>query len=327
MPVISVLIAVLNGEKTIRKSIESAQAQSIRDIEIVVVDDGSTDGTYALVTSMASADPRIKCVRMPKNVGVGAARNAALAAATGEWVTILDADDWYEPRRLEVMLKAAREHEADLVADNLQIYDHVCNSVVDRTHHGRRNKVAELTAEKFFAGDNPLRRHPTGFLQPMIRRQFIADHKVSYDPSYRVGEDFIFVAELLLQGARGFIVPDASYVYVHRISPTTRKISPHSHSEVAAVFSLFMRGCDALLEKYRAVISPGAKRALERRRWLFEKAVKYKEMRAALRQHKFFTATRIVLANPLILLLVAQIISGWVIANARFYIFVRHVSQ
>jgi succinoglycan biosynthesis protein ExoO len=124
MPEVSIIMATLDGANTIGKAIESAQDQTLRDIEIIVVDDGSTDGTGDLVSAMAGKDTRIKCVRLPQNIGVGGARNAALVHATGEWVAILDADDWYEPNRLEILLKAERDTKADLVAHQLKVYDH-----------------------------------------------------------------------------------------------------------------------------------------------------------------------------------------------------------
>ena len=156
-----------------------------------------------------------------------------------------------------------------------------------------------------------------GFLQPMIRRQFLVDHKIVYDPTHRVGEDFIFVSEILLQSARAYIIPGAYYVYVHRISPTTRKVSPHSHSKVEAVFALMVRGCNELMQKYRASMTPSTRRALERRRWILENAVKYKEMRGALDNRQVLTATKIVVTHPVILFLVGNIIMGLLIANMR----------
>jgi succinoglycan biosynthesis protein ExoO len=317
MPQVSIILAVLNGEQTIRKAIESAQSQTIRDIEIVVVDDGSVDRTGDIVASLAASDPRVRLLRLPKNIGVGGARNAALAVAAGEWITILDADDWYEPPRIEVLLKAAQNLKADLVADNLKIYDHICGKTVDRTHHGDAHEPTLLTAELFFRKDNPLRRHPMGFLQPLMRRQFIVDHKIAYDPTHRVGEDFIFVSEILLQGARAYIIPAAHYVYVHRISPTTRKISPHSHSKVDAVFTLMVRGCNELLQKYGATMSATTRRALEQRRWIFENAVKYQDMRNALRQGRILQAAAVTIKHPVMLLLVGNIIAGLIATHVR----------
>ena len=95
-PTISVIIAVYNGGLTIRRAIESVLAQTYPAHELIVVDDGSTDGTAAVVAQFGD---RIRYIRQP-NAGVSAARNAGAAAATGEWLAFLDADDWYYPDRL-----------------------------------------------------------------------------------------------------------------------------------------------------------------------------------------------------------------------------------
>jgi succinoglycan biosynthesis protein ExoO len=318
MPEVSIIIAVLNGARTIRKAIESVQAQTVRDIEIVVVDDGSTDDTYEIVSSMAATDNRIKPVRLPQNVGVSAARNAGIANSTGTWITILDADDWYEPARTEIMLKAANEYHADVVADNIQIYDHVVGEVVDQTHHDRGGEVTELTAKSFFDGDNPLRRHATGYLQPMIRRQFMIDHNIVYAQKCRSGEDFLLLSEVLLQGARAIVVPDACYVYVHKISPTTRKISPHSRSPEG--FVAIFEGCDEILRKYGSSMLPEARHALERRRRIFEQAVTYQGIRAAVREHRFVEAFGSLLVHPYAILFALDIIRKWADVNVRFYL-------
>jgi succinoglycan biosynthesis protein ExoO len=322
MPVVSIIIATLDNANTIGKSIESAQNQTERDIEIIVVDDGSNDGTGDLVSAMAAKDTRIKCVCLPQNIGAGGARNAALVHATGEWVAILDGDDWYEPNRLEVLLKAARDTKADLVADNLKVYDHALQNIIFQTNYGRKNKLTPLTAKTFLDGDNPLLRYGTGGTKPFIRRKFLTDHNIVYDQTHRVGEDFLFVAEILLQGARAFIVPGAYYIYVYQISPTTRKISPHSHSRphVTDVLSLILRGNNELLQKYGTTMDSETRRALLYRRWIFERAVMYKDMREALRRRQLFKAIRLVIAQPVILVLIGNIVMGVLAANARAFL-------
>jgi succinoglycan biosynthesis protein ExoO len=322
MPEVSIITATLNGASTIGKAIESAQDQTLRDIEIIVVDDGSTDGTLDLVTTMAAKDTRIKCVRLPQNLGAGGARNAALFHATGEWVAILDADDWYEPNRLEVLLKVARDTKADLVVDNLKIYDHALQRVIFQTNYGRKNQLTSLTAKTFLDGDNPLLRYGTGGAKPFIRRKFITDHNIVYDQTHRVGQDFLFVGEILLQGARAFIVPGAYYIYVYQISPTTRKISPHSHSRPpdTDVLTLVLRGNNELLQNYGSTMDPETRRSLLYRRWIFERAVMYKDMRDALRRRQLFKATRLVIAQPVVLVLIANIVVGVLSANARAFL-------
>jgi succinoglycan biosynthesis protein ExoO len=317
MPDVTIIMATHNGANTIGKAIESAQNQTVRDFEIVVVDDGSTDGTLELVSAMATKDTRIKCVRLPQNLGAGGARNAALVHATGEWVAILDDDDWYEPNRLEVLLKAARDTEADLVADNLKIYDHVRLKIIFQTNFGRKNQVAPLTAKTFFDGDNPTRRHVIGFIKPLIRRKFLTDHNIVYDRTHPVSEDFHFVAEILLHGARAYIAPGAYYIYVAPISPTTRKILARSLSNAPGVFNLLVRGCNELLQKYGSTMDSETRRSLLYRRWILERAVLYKDMRAALGRRQLFKATRLVIAQPVILVLIGNIVMGMLAANAR----------
>ncbi len=319
MPKISIIIATLNGEQTLRKAIESVQHQTMNDFEIIVVDDGSTDGTYSLVSSMAASDARLRCVRMEKNVGVAAARNAGLDSCTGEWIAILDADDWYKPQRLERLLAEAETRQADFVADNLLVFDHARGEVVDRTRFGPPNVVMPLSARFYFDGDTPLTRYPMGLMQPLMRRQFLEDHSIRYDSTHRIGEDFLIVADMLMQGARAFIVPEAAYVYVHRISPTTRKISSQSHSGDTGVFTMIARGCNEVMSRY-SQIAPDALQALERRKRLFERANEYQKARQAMREKRLVAALRLAISEPIIAVMAMQIIMGVVGANARCFL-------
>ncbi len=317
-PEVSVIMPVYNCAGTVARAIASAQRQTLRDLEIVVVDDCSTDGTWGVVQAMAAADPRIRPVRLAQNVGAGGARNAALDHATGAWIAVLDADDWYEEARLESLLGAARAAGADVVLDNLQIFDHSRGGVVDVTrHHGRGDVPVPLTAARFFDHDSPLRIHAMGYAKPMVRRDFLLTHGVRYDPSHRTGQDFVFLAEILLSGARGLIVPQAMYIYIHRISPTTRKISPMSRSGVN--FGWIVRGCEELLAKYAATISPEDRRALEGRRRIFFARIKCGDMIAALRQGAVVKAAGILAGNPFILALLAATAAKMAYANMRLW--------
>ncbi|MGQ0736170.1 MAG: glycosyltransferase [Acidobacteriota bacterium] len=102
MPAVSVLMAVYNGERHLAAAIDSILAQTHRDFEFIVVDDGSTDGSRAIVER--AKDPRIRLIALGRNVGLSAALNEGLAAATSPLVARQDADDLSEPRRLEHQL-------------------------------------------------------------------------------------------------------------------------------------------------------------------------------------------------------------------------------
>ena len=90
-----------NKAPYVRKAVESVVGQTLADWELVVVDDGSTDGSAAVVEQIT--DPRIRLVRLEKNGGVGAARNCGVSESSSPWICFLDADDWWEPTFLEEM--------------------------------------------------------------------------------------------------------------------------------------------------------------------------------------------------------------------------------
>src|SRR6476646_4858301 len=95
----SIVIPCYNGERWLADAIQSCLAQTARDLEVIVVDDGSTDNSREVATREAMADARVKVITQ-ENQGVGAARNAGLAMAAGEYVNFLDADDLLEPEKL-----------------------------------------------------------------------------------------------------------------------------------------------------------------------------------------------------------------------------------
>jgi len=101
-PTFSVIVPAYNAERTVGDAIRSALAQGVDDLEVVVVDDGSTDGTSAVLERFAAADPRVRHLRQA-NAGVAAARNHALEEARGRYASFLDSDDVLLPRYLETM--------------------------------------------------------------------------------------------------------------------------------------------------------------------------------------------------------------------------------
>lgn len=101
---ISVIMPVYNGGETIGNAIESVQAQTCSNLQIIVVDDSSTDGTREIVEAIAESDPRVELVRLRTNGGAYVARNAGMELADGTYVTVHDADDWSHPQKLEMQL-------------------------------------------------------------------------------------------------------------------------------------------------------------------------------------------------------------------------------
>lgn len=106
---VSVVMPVYNAEATLERSMRSVLEQTHAQVELLVVDDGSRDGSWALVERIAAEDTRVVAIRQPRNGGVAAARNAGIEAASGTHVAFLDSDDWWHPRKLEVQLARLRD--------------------------------------------------------------------------------------------------------------------------------------------------------------------------------------------------------------------------
>ena len=118
-PVISVIMPVFNSEKFLKQSVESVLNQSLKSLELIVVDDGSTDGSYGICEGFASQDDRIRLFRQ-ENRGAGSARNKGIEAARGDYIHFLDSDDYLMHDRVyEEVLQVFTKSKVDIVYVNL----------------------------------------------------------------------------------------------------------------------------------------------------------------------------------------------------------------
>ncbi len=113
MPLLSVVVPAYQVVEWLEESLRSVLDQSLADLEVVVVDDGSSDGTGELADRIAAGDDRVRVVHQP-NAGLGAARNAGTAAATGEFLTFADSDDLVLPGAYELLVGSLRTSGSDL---------------------------------------------------------------------------------------------------------------------------------------------------------------------------------------------------------------------
>ena len=117
-PKVSVIVPVYNTEKYLKRCLDSLIGQTLGEIEIVIVDDGSKEACALLCDEMAKTDPRIKVVHKV-NGGLGFARNTGMEAATGEYIGFVDSDDYIEPTMYEKLYTAAANHNADLAISGI----------------------------------------------------------------------------------------------------------------------------------------------------------------------------------------------------------------
>jgi len=120
---ISVVMGVYNGEKTVERAVRSVLEGSYSDIEFIAVDDGSTDGTAEILSKIAEEDSRLKIIFSKKNFGLAHALNAGLKVCRGEFVARMDADDIAHPDRLSKELRYLLDTNADFVSCGVNLFD------------------------------------------------------------------------------------------------------------------------------------------------------------------------------------------------------------
>ena len=205
-----------NARDCVAVALQSVVEQTEQDFEVIVVDDCSSDDTVAVVDAFARIEPRVRLIALPKNVGPGAARNAAIEAARGSWIALLDADDQYRPSRLQQLLEMAARNGANMVSDNILVCskDGVKPDSV-MFSKARISREKQMTATEFIAENTNVGmggRLSFGFMQPMIRREFLVATGARY-PVNRFGEDFMFAVQCLMLGAKWWVTPNPLYIY------------------------------------------------------------------------------------------------------------------
>lgn len=227
MPVVSVIMPFFNVEPHLERSIASLRSQTFTDWELIAIDDASTDGSARRLLEIAEGDVRVKLHRMTRNGGPSVARNAGLLNASGEWVTLLDADDAYETRRLELLLSMSGG--LDMIFDNLSLWD-AGAGVTSGTALPEGVQALPFRLHNLIESEAPGSKYKLGFLKPMIRRDFLFESNLHYDEKLRFAEDFNLYARCLLGGAKALITHLPLYVYTTQIGKVSNVRSSGSHT-------------------------------------------------------------------------------------------------
>ena len=210
MPKVSIIIPAYNAEKVLARCIDSVLAQTFTDFELLVMDDGSKDGTAALCDAYAAKDARVRVVHK-QNSGVSDTRNQALNLATGEYLQFLDADDWITPEATALFVHAAEENRADLVISDFY-------RVVDgwTARKGSIDEEGVLSREEFAAcmAKSPADYYYGVIWNKFFRRDLVEKYKLRMDEKLRWCEDFIFNLEYILHTERIFVLRAPTYYYV-----------------------------------------------------------------------------------------------------------------
>ena len=261
-PVVSVIVPVYNGERFLNSCIESILSQPFTDFELILVKDGSTDRSAAILAAYAEADARIHVVTQ-ENGGVGAARNAGLDICAGEYIRFIDCDDTLPPDSLETLVSKAQHHGSDLV---IAAYTEIVGSISTLKDLPRREET--LPCNEFL---HHFSRYPTSFYygvlwNKLFRRELIAQNHLRFIPGMTWGEDFCFVAQYLVYAEAITWTRKSVYNYLRNPSGLTCGMIMHviKHPWHSTSFRLHMYRMYRLLFQRR-----GLYEKYRRKLWLF----------------------------------------------------------
>lgn len=217
MAQVSVIIPVHNIEHHLRRCLDSVAGQTLSDLEILCVDDGSTDQSPAILAEYAAKDRRFQIITQA-NTGPGGARNAGLKRATGEYLIFLDSDDWFEPDLLEKLVGRAGETGADIT---------ICQAVEFDTETGRALPSDWMLKGQYLPGETfapaEIADHLFQFTygwpwDKLYRAEFVRQAGLCYPPLPN-SEDLVFVFQSLALAGRISVVPcPLVHHRVHRMS-------------------------------------------------------------------------------------------------------------
>lgn len=297
---VSVVIPAYNAAPFLSNAIASLQAQTAEDWEAIIIDDASTDDTLSIARSLEAADPRVRVLSRAENGGPAAARNMGFAGAQGEWIALLDADDVYLPDRLAVMVAEARRLDADLLADNQWLRDpslgRIVRSGLPRSAPVRRIDLATFYLESLSASGFDL-----GTLKPLFRTASLRRVSAQYQP-FRYGEDFAFVADLLAQGARFWLIPQPYYIYTLTVSELDGQRAATSRTD--SNYDLLLLGSNAVLERHGERLTPRERAAVKKRAFFiveYKSALVFKDQ---LRKQEYAAMLSTLVRHPIIIVMI-----------------------
>ena len=210
---LSVIIPVYNCEEFINRCVESVIAQTIFEMEIVLVDDGSTDKSGEICNFYQEKDSRVLTIHKP-NGGVSSARNRGLDIAKGKYIWFIDGDDYIEPDCVRVLLNVANKNELDLLQFGWNIFEN------GRKVVSRRLSETSVMSFNSYVRDNCF--YGTGS-QSFIRRELISSHN-RFVEGLKIGEDGLFFLELFSNIKRAQKINFKVYNYCQNTNSITYNI-------------------------------------------------------------------------------------------------------
>lgn len=235
---ISVIVPVYNTLNCLERCVDSVCGQTYENLEIILVDDGSTDGTGQLCDTLAKRDERIR-VYHKENGGASSARNLGLQKASGDYVGFVDSDDYIDAGVYQKMAELAAEKNYPVVQISRDERDEAGNRLADVCVPPKKVRFCD---SETFIKELLLHQGDCSFCTKLLKKELFAQHLF---PEGELNEDFKLLVELLMRIEGVAILPEQGYHVVCRSDSTTRK---HSEDSFSRVFLDIVENADRMQE-------------------------------------------------------------------------------
>ena len=236
-PKVSIVVPVYNTERYLKRCMDSVLTQTLQDIEIILVDDGSKGPCALLCDEFAAADARVKVIHK-QNGGLGFARNTGMEAATGEYVGFVDSDDYIDPQMYEILYTAAKKNGADLAVSGIcfvggnmfsQTDDRIPKSYFEEETRfsGEGMKTLLLGVVGALPHEPDDCRYGASVCKNIFRMDLIREKNLAFE-SERVilSEDTLFMVDFLQNSTCAVGVPGAFYCYCRNEDSLSKSYNP-----------------------------------------------------------------------------------------------------
>ena len=208
-PIVSIIMPVHNTESFIEKSLSSLQSQTLKNIEIICINDASTDKSENIIRAVMQDDERIKLIQTPVQSGSSTARNYGLREATGQYIMFCDSDDWYEPQMCELMVDTIETKDVDFAMCDAHIINHDPMRGAGADYH-------RLNTFGFHKLDQNNRFNIRSLIWNKIFKKALVDQYNIHFPEGTNGGDYSFVIQYLAVSSCAFGLNQCLYNYVLR---------------------------------------------------------------------------------------------------------------
>ena len=206
---VSVIVPVYNSSAYLRDCLDSIASQTIQDIEVICVDDCSSDDSRVICQEYAQRDERFRLFALEQNSGAAAARNFGIAQAVGEYVAFMDGDDWYPTNdSLEALYRAATEQDADLCAGSIDRFDAERGEVIAIGPDEAHLACFDFDEAGWIAYADW--QYDYGFTRFLYRRAFLHEQGIDF-PLLRRHEDPVFLVRCLVAAGSFYAIPQVVY--------------------------------------------------------------------------------------------------------------------